>query len=87
MNKDFLAFIWIASCLFCGFGGFLSGYSVKQDRKPSEVYHTNERAVTIVLTNTDTRVIYKGQVFHFNESYHKENKVIKKEIVKNEKRD
>ena len=77
MNKDFIAFIWIASCLFCGFAGFLSGYSVRQD-KPPEVYHTNERAVTIVLTNTETRVIYKGQVFHFNESYHKENKVIKK---------
>ena len=77
MKMNFIAFIWIASCLFCGFGGFLSGYSARQD-KPPEVYHTNERAVTIVLTNTETRVIYKGQVFQFNESYHKENKVIKK---------
>ena len=77
MKMDFLAFIWIASCLFCGFGGFLSGYSVKQD-KPPEDYHTNERADVIVLTNAETKVIYKGQVFHFNEADHKENKVVKK---------
>ena len=76
MKHDFLAFLWISSCVLCGVGGFLSGYSVKQD-KPPDVYSTNERAVTIVLTNSDTKVIYKGQLFHFNESHHKENNVVK----------